>query len=70
MSSDERDLTDEESIEENDEDYLSDTPLDVNPTYPNLDDNMDSVIIITNLPEVCRLNCKHVEYLYTNFVTF
>lgn len=69
MSSDERDLTDEESIEENDEDYLSDTPLDVNPTYPNLDDNMDSVIIITNLPEVPEAKLEKLTKVVNKLVS-
>ena len=34
------------------EDYLSDTPLDIKPNYPEINDSMDTVIIITTLPKV------------------
>jgi translation initiation factor 3 subunit B len=32
--------------------YFSDAPLDVNVDYPDLDENLDTAVVITNLPKV------------------
>ena len=46
-------------------DYLSDTPIDPQPQYPQLRETFETAIIITNLPQVSYLSLvlkftKHV----------
>jgi len=43
----------EMSLEEDDlEDYLSDTSLDLKPDYPEFNDSLGTVVVVTNLPKV------------------
>jgi len=67
MSSNEKELNEEKM--ENDEDYLSDTPLDVKPKYPELNDDMDSVIILTNLPKVPQAKVEKLTKVVQKLVS-
>jgi len=63
------DSEDDNSLEENDDDYLSDTPLDIEPNYPELNDSMDSVIIITTLPKVPQAKIEKLSKVILKLVS-
>ena len=53
ISGDDPTLITDESDAHSLDGYYSDTPVELNPKYPNLKKSFDAVIIVLNLPKVC-----------------
>jgi len=48
--------------------YYSDTPVELNPVYPPLKQNFDTVVIITNLPKVRHEGFINLFDLYIRII--
>jgi RNA recognition motif-containing protein len=49
--------------------YFSDTPLDPQPLYPPLDENLDSAVIILDLPLVPEAKLEKLTKIVTKLVS-